>query len=132
MHICASHWYQVSSIHQAFRHETKTIHAAFCLECVYRQHAFTRRPWLLGMARLKLLHGSDVAALDVVLEALDLLLELVEGDLVVLNDQVDLELLDAEADGNELGATPDETVLLDGTDALLKLLHAGLIVCGNS
>jgi hypothetical protein len=128
MHMCASHWYQVSSIHQAFRHETKTIHAAF-VWCVYHHKAFTRRPWLLGWTRLKLLHGSDVAALDVVLKTLDLLLELVEGDLVVLNDQVDLELLDAETDGHELGATPDETVLLDGTDALLKLLHAGLIVC---
>jgi len=89
----------------------------------------TRQPWLLGFTRLKLLHGSDVGALDVVLEALDLLLELVERDLVVLNDQVDLELLDAETDGNELGATPDETVLLDGADTLLELLHAGLIVC---
>ena len=91
--------------------------------------SFTRQPWLLGLTRLKLLHGSDVGALDVVLEALDLLLELVEGDLVVLDDQVDLELLDAETDGDELGATPDETVLLDATDSLLELLHVGLIVC---
>jgi hypothetical protein len=117
----------------------KSIHAAFLRKvCVYNRHnkkmlshllSFTRQPWLLGLTRLKLLHGSDVGALDVVLEALDLLLELVEGDLVVLDDQVDLELLDAEADGDELGATPNETVLLDGTDALLELLHGGLIVC---
>ena len=96
-----------------------------------RSGEVTRQPRLWAMTRLKLLHGSNVGALDVVLEALDLLLELVEGDLVVLDDQVDLELLDAETDSNELGATPDETVLLDGTDALLELLHAGLIVCEN-
>lgn len=91
---------------------------------------YARSPgcWVVT-TRLKLLHGSDVGALDVVLEAVDGLLELVEGDLVVLDDQVDLELLDAEADGDELGATPDETVLLDAADGLLELLHVGLIVC---
>jgi hypothetical protein len=94
-----------------------------------RSGEVTRQPRLWAMTRLKLLHGSNVGALDVVLEALDLLLELVEGDLVVLDDQVDLELLDAEADGNELGATPDETVLLNATDRLLELLHGGLVIC---
>jgi hypothetical protein len=101
--------------------------------CIVTMHSAKRRSYAptqaVGMTRLKLLHGSNVGALDVVLEALDLLLELVEGDLVVLDDQVDLELLDAEADGNELGATPDETVLLNATDRLLELLHGGLVIC---
>jgi hypothetical protein len=101
--------------------------------CIVTMHSAERRSYAptqaVGMTRLKLLHGSNVGALDVVLEALDLLLELVEGDLVVLDDQVDLELLDAEADGNELGATPDETVLLNATDSLLELLHGGLVIC---
>lgn len=63
-----------------------------------------------------------------VLELGDLLLELVKRDLVVLNNQVDLELLDTVTDGNEGRGTPDETVLLDGTDVGLELLHVGLIV----
>lgn len=65
-----------------------------------------------------------------VLELGDLLLELVKRDLVVLNNQVDLELLDTVTDGNEGRGTPDETVLLDGTDVGLELLHVGLIVPG--
>jgi len=79
---------------------------------------------------LQLLHGSDITGLDVVLELGDLLLELIERDLVVLNDQVDLELLDTVTNRDEGGSTPDETVLLDGTDASLELLHVGLIVPG--
>lgn len=81
------------------------------------------------MSTLQLLHGNNVGGLNVVLELFDLLLELVERDLVVLNDQVDLELLDAEADGNELGGTPDKAVLLDGEDIGLELVHVGLVVC---
>ena len=83
---------------------------------------------ILFLARLKLLHGGNVVALDVVLEAVDLLLELVEGDLLVLDDQVDLELLDAEADSDELGGTPGEAVLLDAADGLLHGLEVGLVV----
>lgn len=64
-----------------------------------------------------------------VLVLLDLSLELVEGDLLVLDDKVDLELLDTETNGNELGGTPDETVDLDGTDVGLHLLKVGLIIC---
>lgn len=63
-----------------------------------------------------------------VLVLLDLLLELIERDLVVLNDQVDLELLDTETDGDKGGGTPNETILLNGTDVGLELLHVGLIV----
>jgi hypothetical protein len=39
------------------------------------------------------LHGSDVRALDVVFELGNLLLQIVEGDLLILNHEGDLELL---------------------------------------
>lgn len=78
---------------------------------------------------LQLLHGSDIGGLDVVLILLDLALELVERDLLVLNDQVDLELLDTETDGDELVSTPDEAVHLDGLDVGNELVHVGLIIC---
>lgn len=80
-------------------------------------------------ASLQLLHGDNVRRLDVVLDVLDLLLQLVERDLLILNDQVDLELLDTETNSNELGGTPNETILLNGTNRLLECLHVGLIVC---
>ena len=63
-----------------------------------------------------------------VLVLLDLLLELVKRDLVVLDDQVDLELLDTETDGDKGGGTPNETILLNGTNVGLELLHVGLII----
>jgi hypothetical protein len=61
----------------------------------------------------------NISGLDVILIFLNLLLELIQRDLLVLNDQVDLELLDTETNSNELRGTPDETILLDGTDVLL-------------
>lgn len=64
-----------------------------------------------------------------VLVLLDLSLELVGGDLLVLDDQVDLELLDTETNGNELGSTPDQTINLNGTDVGLELLKVGLVIC---
>jgi len=64
----------------------------------------------------------------VVLVLLDLSLELVGGDLLVLDDQVDLELLDTEANSDELGSTPDQTVHLNGTDVGLELLQVGLVI----
>ncbi|KAG7151547.1 hypothetical protein HYQ46_012670 [Verticillium longisporum] len=73
---------------------------------------------------LWLLHGSNIGGLDVVLETLNLLLEVGQRDLLVLDDEVDLELLDAETDGNELGGTPHQTVLLDATDSSLEGGHA--------
>ena len=93
-------------------------------------------PWFSGVAAgspwsccgLQLLHGSNVGGLDIVLKSFDLLLEIFERDLVVLDDQVNLQLLDAEADRDPLAATPDETVHLDGYDTLLQLLEIGLIV----
>ena len=78
---------------------------------------------------LKLLHGSDVGGLDVVLELLDLLAESIQRDLLVLDDKVDLELLDAETDGDKLGGTPDETVLLNATDSSLEGSHVSLVIC---
>jgi hypothetical protein len=68
--------------------------------------------------------------LYVVLVLFNLLLQLVGRHLIVLNDQIDLQLLDTEADGNELRSTPDQTLLLDSKDVGLELLEIGLIVCG--
>jgi len=47
-----------------------------------------------------------------VLIRLNLLLEFIEGDLLVLNDQVDLELLDSVTDRDESMGTPDKTIYL--------------------
>jgi hypothetical protein len=55
-------------------------------------------------------------------------LQLVERDLLVLDDQVDLEHLDTVTDGDQLGETPDESVLLDRPDTGLEGLHVGLVV----
>jgi hypothetical protein len=82
----------------------------------------------MDMAYLQLLHGSDIGGLDVVLELLNLALELVGGDLLVLNDQVDLELLDTESERNPLGGTPDEAILLNGADVSLEFLKVGLVI----
>merc|ERR1712137_1295955 len=79
---------------------------------------------------LQLLHGNNVGGLDVVLELLNLLLELIERDLVVFDDQVDLKLLDTETDSNQLGATPDKTILLDGENVSLELVHVCLVIPG--
>lgn len=80
---------------------------------------------------LQLLHGGDISGLDVVLELLDLVLKVRNRDLGVLDDQVDLELLDTETDGDELGSTPNETVVLNTTDSSLKSNHVSLIICGE-
>ena len=77
---------------------------------------------------LELLHGNDVDGLDVVLKLADLLAELVGRDLVVLDNQVDLQLLDAEADSDQLGSTPDQAVLLDAADGSLEGNQVGLVV----
>jgi hypothetical protein len=50
---------------------------------------------------LKLLHGSDICRLDVVLELLDLLLELGQADLLVLDDEVDMQLVESSSAGLE-------------------------------
>lgn len=63
-----------------------------------------------------------------VLEALNLLLQVGEGDLLILDDKVDLELLDTEANGDKFGARPYETILLNGSYVSLKLGQVGLII----
>lgn len=63
-----------------------------------------------------------------VLDLLDLLLEVRERDLSVLDDEGDLEHLDTVTDGDELGSTPGQTVLLDSSDLSLHGLHVGLVV----
>lgn len=52
------------------------------------------------------LHGSDIGGLTVfLLFVLDLFLELVEGDLLVFNDNGDLEHSNTVTNGDELGGT---------------------------
>lgn len=63
-----------------------------------------------------------------VLVLLNELLELIKRDLVILNNEVDLELLDTEADGDPLGSTPGKTVHLDLLDTLEELLKISLII----
>ena len=58
----------------------------------------------------------------------NLLLEVIKRNLIVLNDTVDLELLDTEADLNELRTTPDKTVHLNSKNVGLHLLNIGLII----
>lgn len=43
-----------------------------------------------GIDALNLLHSGDVGGLHVILEALDLLLEVIDGDLLVFHDKIDL------------------------------------------
>jgi hypothetical protein len=78
---------------------------------------------------LQVLYSNNDCGLDLVLELFNLLLELVERDFVVLNDQVELELLDTETNSNQLGGTPDKTVLLDGEDVSLELIHVCVVIC---
>lgn len=76
----------------------------------------------------QLLHGSDVGGLHVVLVLLNASLEVIQGDLLVLDNQVDLELLDTEANSDELGGTPNQTVDLNRTDVGFHLLKVGLVI----
>jgi hypothetical protein len=64
----------------------------------------------------------------VVLVLLNLLLKLVQRNLLVLNDKVDLELLDAETNRNPLVGTPHKTIHLNGLDILEELIEVGLVV----
>jgi len=70
----------------------------------------------------------NIGRLHIVLELGNLLLKIVKADLVVLNDDVDLELPDTETERNKLGSTPDEAVLLDGTDGGLESSHVSLVI----
>lgn len=64
-----------------------------------------------------------------VLVLLDLRLELIKGDLLVFNNKVDLKLVNGVGQGDPLGGTPDETVLLNTTDVGLELINVGLVIC---
>merc|ERR1719220_2613789 len=80
------------------------------------------------MTSLDLVHAVDVAGLDIVLELLNLLGQLLYGDLIVNNSAHDLQLLDTITDGDEFGGAPGETVHLDALDRVQHFLVAGLIV----
>ena len=65
---------------------------------MYHWLFFIKRRQLRGNAGKNLLdfvHGSNVTGLDVVLESLDLLLQLLDGDLLVFDRAHYLELVDA-------------------------------------
>lgn len=79
----------------------------------------------------ELLHSDDIGRLDVFIVALDLLLELIEGDLGVLDDQVNLQLFDTVTNRNKLGSTPNQAILLNSTDRSLQSLHISFIICGS-
>jgi len=72
--------------------------------------------------------GAYISGLDVILKRLNGLLKVIDGDLLVFDDQVDLKFLDTVANGNQLRSTPDETLHLDRPNVLLHLLEVGLIV----
>jgi hypothetical protein len=74
------------------------------------------------------LHGRNVRGLNIVLKLSDLLLEVLKGNELILDDKSDLELADTITDSDELGSAPDETFHLDGANRLLELLHIGFIV----
>ncbi|KAH3662623.1 hypothetical protein OGAPHI_005875 [Ogataea philodendri] len=77
---------------------------------------------------LQFLHSSNVSRLDVVLELLNLGLQIVDGNLLVLNNTVDLELLDTESNRDPLGSTPGQTINLNTLDGRQKGLEVGLVV----
>lgn len=66
-----------------------------------------------------------------VLITLNLLLEVAERNLLILNDEVDLQLSDTEANRDEFGGSPDETIFRNGSDVGLQLCKVGLIVYMN-
>ncbi len=63
-----------------------------------------------------------------VLKFLDLLLQFIKTNLVIFNDQIDLQLLDAETHCYKLGGTPNEAILLNPADSGLERHHVCLIV----
>ncbi len=100
---------------------------------------------------LDLVERSDINRLHVVLEGGDGLLKEVSSDLVVLDNaatrngsegqmstkedieglhlnELDLELSDAISDGEELGGTPQESVVRNRAHALLELDHVCLVI----
>ena len=81
--------------------------------------------------RSDLVEGHDVDGLYLLLEGLDLLLEVVGGDLLVLDDGANDDLLNTVGDGELLVlGLPEETVHLDADDLLCELVEVGLGVVG--
>lgn len=82
-------------------------------------------------ASSNLVEGGDVDGLDLLVESLDGLLEVVSGDLQVLDDATDEDLLNTEGDGDLLVlGLPEEAVHLDGEDLLGELVKVGLSLVG--
>lgn len=86
-----------------------------------------KSPWRSS----NLVEGHDVDGLNLVLECLHLLLEVVGGDLLVLDDGTNDDLLDTVSDGELLVlGLPEETVHLNADDLLSELVKVGLSVVG--
>lgn len=86
---------------------------------------------MCGRRSSNLVEGHDVDGLDLIFEGLDLLLEVVGGDLLVLDDGADDDLLNTVGDGELLVlGLPEETVHLDADDLLGELVEVGLGVVG--
>lgn len=86
-----------------------------------------KSPWRSS----NLVEGHDVDGLNLVLECLHLLLEVVSGDLLVLDDGTDDDLLNTVGDGELLVlGLPEETVHLNADDLLSELVKVGLSVVG--
>ncbi len=86
---------------------------------------------MCGPRSSNLVEGHDVDGLDLLFEGLDLLLEVVGGDLLVLDDGADDDLLNTVSDGELLVlGLPEETVHLDADDLLGELVEVGLGVVG--
>ena len=77
--------------------------------------------------RSNLVEGHDVDRLDLIFEGLDLLLEVVSGDLLVFDDGTNNDLLNTVGNGDLLVlGLPEETVHLDAYDLLGELVEVGL------
>ena len=86
-----------------------------------------KSPWRSS----NLVEGHDVDGLNLVLECLHLLLEVVSGDLLVLDDGTNDDLLNTVGDGKLLVlGLPEETVHFNADDLLSEIVKVGLSVVG--
>ena len=81
-------------------------------------------------AGLDLVHGSNVATLNIVLEVANLLLQLINGYLLVLDHAHDLQFVDAVSNRDKLRCAPDKTVHLNLFDFFEHGVHVSLVVPG--
>jgi hypothetical protein len=78
-----------------------------------------------------LVESQDVDRLDLIFESFNLLLEVVSGDLLVLDDGTNNDLLNTIGDGELLVLSlPEETVHLNANNLLGELIKVGLGVVG--